>query len=142
MCTAAPIKLIAVFAVLISLTACSSLRHRGDDVHDPAGREPEAVLIVYHVKPGAVTELERLIQQAWKMYQKEHMVVKHPRICVRIKESGDNIGVVEVFKWVSHFATEHSPASVEEIWNEMRSLCEERQGNLAMEVHTAEMLIP
>ena len=143
MCTSPlQIKRFAVVAAFVSLTACSSPRHRRDEAYDPAGRQPEPVLIIYHVKLGAVTELEGLVKRAWEIYENEHMVLSHPHVCVRVKEDDHNIRLVEVFSWVSHFATEHPPAPVREIWNQMQFLCEERRGNLAMEVRTAEMLIP
>ena len=133
-------RLLLIPLLLVCLVACSAPTLRQDGNGSTKHFEPEPVLIIYHVKRGSEKELESLLAQAWGLYQRNHMVFHQPHVCVRVREDGNNVRFVEVFTWVSYFATEHPPDSVNKLWHQMELLCEERHGNRAVEVRQAELL--
>jgi uncharacterized protein YeeX (DUF496 family) len=130
-------KLFLMVSLLVGLNGCSAPTHRGD-----SSTQPEPVLIIYHVRPGAEEALEDVLKRAWKIYRSERLVIDQPHVCVRVKEDTKTVRLVETFSWVSYFATEHPPDSVKEIWEQMQSLCEDRGGNMGVEVRQAEILMP
>ena len=100
------------------------------------------VLITYHVKSGHEGELQAVLLQAWKIYQREHLVFAEPHVIVRGAEDGDKARFVEVFTWVSHAAPEHAPDSVNAIWGQEQSLCEARSGHTGIEGGEVEFVVP
>lgn len=132
-----PMKLFPVALLLVGLNGCSTPTHRGD-----AATQPEPVLVIYHVKPGAEKALEDVLKRAWKIYRNERLVFDQPHVCVRVNEDAEKVRFVEAFTWTSHFAAEHPPDSVKQIWEQMQALCEDRGGNRGVEVRQAEILMP
>ena len=133
-------RLLLIPFLLGCLVACSAPTLRRDGNAQTKRYEPEPVLIIYHVKPGSEKELESLLKQAWSLYQTERMVFKQPHVCVRVREGGKNFRFVEVFTWVSYTVTEHAPDSVNNLLHQIELLCEERNGNRAIEVRQAELI--
>ena len=102
-------------------------------------KHSNAVLIIYHVKPGAEDELEGLLAEAWNIYRREHLVCEGPHVCVRVKEDLRTLRFVEVFCWVGPFATEYPSDSVKSILSRIGALCEARDGNFGIEVCSAKI---
>ncbi|HNQ74465.1 MAG TPA: hypothetical protein PKN95_12780 [Verrucomicrobiota bacterium] len=132
-----PMKVLTATSLIICLSGCSTSTRLSD-----SAAQPEPVLIVYHVKPGAEQALEDVLKRAWEIYRSERLVFDKPHVCVRVKEDAEKIRFVEMFTWVSYFATEHPPDSVKKIWDQLQSLCEDRGGNTGVEVRQAEILTP
>lgn len=130
-------------AVLMSaLTACSSTKapHRPQQRHDA----PETVMVTYHIKPGMEAVFQDALGRAWAIYRKENLVFAEPRIVLQDLEGGDRtrVRVVEIFTWVSHAAPEHTPDSVKQLWAQMQSLCQARDGHGGLEGGEVELLTP
>ncbi len=129
-----------VALVLVSLTACSTGAHR--DSPNSTGNGPETVIVTYHVKMGKEAAMEDVLKRAWDIYQNEDMVLKTPHIIVRDKESGNKTRMVEIFTWATHSGPEHPPERVKAIWNEMQTLCENRDGHRGLDGGEVELLTP
>lgn len=132
-----PMRIFLATLLVVCMNGCSTPTHRGD-----SATQPEPVLIIYHVKPGAEKALEDVLKRAWKIYRRERLVIDQPHVCVRVNGGAEKVRFVETFSWVSHFATEHPPDSVREILEQIQSLCEDRGGNKGVEVRRAEILMP
>ena len=133
------INIHALFILLMSvlLMSCSTAKHVSD-----AKSQPETVLITYHVKPGRESDLEAVLQRAWKIYRHEHLVFEHPHVIVRDTDGPDKSRVIEIFTWVSHSAPEHAPDAVKDVWKQMHDLCEARDGHGGLEGGEVEMWEP
>ena len=135
-----------VALVLVSLTACSTLKGHSPQTPPAEAASPETVIVYYDVKPGQEAALKDAMARAWAIYQKEQMVCAQPHMVVRQKEMGSlNDGkstFVEVFSWVNHAAPLHAPDSVNAIWTELRSLCESRDGHPGYYGYVVDLLIP
>jgi len=124
----------------VSLMACSTTP--GSKNHDLSESSAETVLITYRVKPGKEQRFQEALSRAWDIYRKEHLVFAQPHFIIRDKASGDRTRFVEMFTWVSHHAPDHAPDSVKNIWDQMQSLCEARDGHGGVEGGEVELLIP
>ena len=115
--------LMSMLAVL-SLTSCATPKHKPAKTVDT----PETVVVVYQVRSGREADLKELLDRAWKVYQREHMVHAQPHVIVQETTPDGKAKITEIFTWVSHKAPEQAPAQVAEIWNEMQAMCESRNG--------------
>jgi hypothetical protein len=123
--------------LLVSLTACATIPYRENQ--DSLGKDPETVMITYHVQSGKEREFQEVLSRAWVIYRKEHLVFAQPHVIIRDKENGNKTRFVEIFTWVSHDAPANVPDSVKTLWNKMHSLCEEHDG---LEGGEVELLTP
>ena len=105
-------------------------------------RDPETVLVTYHVKPGKETEFEALLSRAWEVYRQGHFVFVEPHIVVQDTEDGSKPRFVEVFTWVSRSIPAQAPDSVKAIWKQEESLCEKRGEHYGIEPTEVELLVP
>ncbi len=103
--------------------------------------ERDPVMIIYHVKSGQEEKLEGLIKKAWGLYQKEGLVHAKPHSCVLIPESDTSYAFVQSFAWVSSLATEYRSKAFDQIWDQMQSLCEERNGKMAIECRASKIVV-
>ena len=131
------IRLLFILVMPVLLSSCSTAKHGPD-----AKSQPETVLITYHVKPGRESDLETVLQHAWKIYREQHLVFERPHVIVRDTDGPDKSRVVEIFTWVSHSAPDHAPEAVKSAWNEMHDLCEARDGHGGLEGGEVEMWEP
>jgi hypothetical protein len=134
--------ILASCLLLSSSTGCSAWRRGVQPETHGVPSVPEAVLVIYHVKPGAEDQLEELLKQAWSIYRREQLVCDKPHLLVRTREDAQNFRFIEVFSWVSWAATEHPPDAVNAILERIHSLCEARGGNVAVEFREAQILTP
>ena len=125
---------------IASLTACSTTSQ--SDIRHLPKDDPETVLVTYHVKPGKENEFRETVLGVWDIYRKEHLVFAQPHVVVWDKEDGGKTRFVETFTWVNHAAPEHVSDAVKKIWDQMQSLCEERNGHGGLEGGEVELLIP
>jgi hypothetical protein len=109
-----------------SLTACST----SSGTHRRAvAKDPETVLVTYHVQAGKEAEFETVLSRAWGIYRREHLVFASPHLVVRDTEDGGKTRFVEIFTWKSHAIPEHAPEAVKTVWQQEQSLCEARNGH-------------
>ena len=133
-------KLHVAFALpFVWLMGCSTLPKA--DYSDPK-LSPETVLITYHVKAGKEFDMEQVLEHAWKIYTAEHLVFPEPHLLLLDRGNAERPRLTEVFTWVSHSAPDHAPASVRDIWSQMQSLCEARDGHDGLEISEVEMIGP
>ena len=129
-------RLAQISLVLLLLTGCAGLqgksRHTAKD-DKPKSDLPETVIVTYHVKSGSEAALQKVLERAWKIYQKEGMVNPAPHLIFRDDDTGGTTKFVEIFTWVSHAKPEHAPASVNAVWDEMKGCCESRDGHPALD---------
>ncbi len=126
-----------LFAVLpLALIGCSTT-HRSS-----VRRDPETVLVTYHVRPGKEAEFQRLLSQAWGLYRRERLVLPEPHILVQDTEAGSKPRFVEIFTWVSRSIPAHAPDSVKTIWQQEEALCEKRGNHYGIEPDEVELFVP
>jgi len=134
-------NLLTIFA-LILVTGCTSTNPRAR-VNRPETRPvPNLVMIIYHVKSGSENQLKDLLDRTWTTYQRQQLVFDRPHFCVRVNEDNEHVRFVEMFSWVGPFAAEYPSGAITNLWAQMGSLCEDRDGNPGMEVRPAETLFP
>ena len=105
-------------------------------------RDPETVLVTYHVKPGKEAEFQAVLSRAWQVYRGEHLVFAEPHVVVQDTEDGGKPRFVEILTWVSRSIPEHAPDSVRTIWKQEESLCEKRSEHYGIEPGEVELLVP
>jgi hypothetical protein len=94
---------------------------------------PETVLVTYHVVPGKEQELRSVLDAVWNAYRQQGLVYAHPHLIVQATEDGNKTRFVEAFSWVSHDAPVRASVSVKDHWDQMKSLCEKRDGHDGIE---------
>ena len=121
---------------LLLLTGCSSLHGlSGHSAKTEKARPdpPETVIVTYHVKPGDEAALQKVLSRAWKLYQKEGMVSPSPHVTFQDDDVDRTTKFVEIFTWTNHSKPEHASPVVNAIWDEMKALCEPRDGHPALD---------
>ncbi len=102
----------------------------------------ETVMVTYHVTAGKEAELERVIGEAWKVYQSEKMLADGPHMVVKGNEGEGKPRMVEIFSWVNADAPDHASDSVKKCWGQMMACCEKREGHEGLEIAVVEMVTP
>jgi hypothetical protein len=126
-----------LLAVLpLAIIGCSTT-HRSS-----VKRDPETVLVTYHVKPGKEVEFQAVLSRGWEVYRREHLVFAEPHVVVQDTENGGKPRLVEILTWVSRSIPEHAPESVKTIWKQEESLCEKRGEHYGIEPGEVELLVP
>ena len=120
----------------LSLIGCSTT-HRSS-----VKRDPETVLVTYHVKPGKEAEFQAVLSRAWGVYRGEQLVFAEPHVVVQDTENGGKPRFVEILTWVIRSIPEHAPESVKTIWKQEESLCEKRGEHYSIEPGEVELLVP
>jgi hypothetical protein len=124
-------------ALILCLSACSTRPPGGGA---SSGRDPETVLVTYHVQPGKEAAVEDLVRQAWSVYRSKHLVFAHPHVIVLDKDEGGKPRIVEIFTWRSHDAPGQALATAKPIWDQMHALCESRGGHDGLEIAEVDLL--
>ena len=124
---------------LVVWAGCSTTRSAHDS---SAKKDPETVLVTYHVQFGKQAEFRKVLLQAWEVYRRDRLVFAEPHIIVQDTESGGKPRFVEIFTWVSRSIPEHAPESVKGIWKQEESLCERRGEHYGIEPGEVELVAP
>jgi hypothetical protein len=111
------------------------------DYSDPK-RSPETVLVIYQVKPGKEFEMEGVLERAWKIYTREHLVFPRPHTVLLDRSEANKPRIIETFTWVSRSIPDNAPDSVKDIWSQMQALCENRDGHNGLEIGEVEIIGP
>ncbi len=130
-------KLITLLLLIAAVAGCSTSTNYVQG--DASEREPEHMLVTYHVKPGKEAEFQQVLSEAWTVFRRENMVLAKPHVIVRDDADGKT-NFVEVFVWISHYAPDHAPASVKTVWRQEESLCEKRGGHDGIEGSEVQMI--
>jgi len=126
-----------LLAVLpLALIGCSTTHHSSTK------RDPETVLVTYHVKPGKEAEFQAVLSRAWETYRRENLVIAEPHVVIHDTENGGKPRFVEIFTWVSRSIPEHAPQTVKTIWSQEESLCEKRGDHYGIEPGEVKLLVP
>ena len=132
-----PSHILLTFAILV-LAACSTTK----PAHSTSTRpDPETVLVDYRVKPGQEAQFEVILNRAWRMYRKEHLVFAAPHVIVKSVDAEGKTRFVEILTWVSHTAPEHVLDEVKSIWDREQSMCEVRNGHKGIEGGEVEIVV-
>ena len=89
---------------------------------------PETMLVRYHVKPGQEASFQDALARTWAVCRRDKLVFPKPHLVVREKDDAGKTRFVESFTWVSHAAPDNAPPELKEVWRELESLCEPRDG--------------
>ena len=89
---------------------------------------PETVHSLFQVKVGKEADFVRVYSQGWVTYKRLGMVIETPHVLLEAKDGAGKPYFVEVLTRKNHDIPDHVPAQVREIWNQMESLCEPRNG--------------
>ena len=90
-------------------------------------------MVVYHVKQGSERQLEGVLNETWRGYEKEHRVHSNPHVLVRVKEDAVHDCFVDIFTLTGFHALEHPSLSIRRLWEQAESLCEARDGERAVQ---------
>lgn len=113
---------IVVLACLVSvLLFCSTSPAAAAD-------QPETVMVTFRAKPGAETELARVIASHWRTASELNLVTPSPHLTLRGAEDGGKTYFVEVFTWRDASIPDAAPAAIKKIWAQMNALVESRGG--------------
>jgi hypothetical protein len=111
----------------ILIVAVSVLFLSGLSTAKPARAEkPETVMVTFHAKPGAETQLARVIADHWKTASDLKLVTSSPHLTLRGTEEGNKTYFVEVFTWRDSAIPDSAPPAIQKIWAQMNSLVESR----------------
>ena len=94
---------------------------------------PTPQMVIYHVKPGSEQQLEVVLTETWRAYMKEQRVHSDPHVLVRIREDATHDCFVEIFTLVGFHAVEHPSVAVRGLWEQAQALCEDRDGQRAVQ---------
>lgn len=89
---------------------------------------PETVHSLFQVKAGKEADFVRIYRQAWDAYKRLGMVIETPHILLGAKDDAGKPYFIDVLTWRNHDIPDHVAPAVREIWNQMESLCETRNG--------------
>jgi hypothetical protein len=128
---------IVLLSLLLGCAASGDAR-----VSPTSGDLPETVMITYQVIPGKEKELQEVLARAWTAYQNKNLILPWPHVIVQSKEEDNKYRVVEIFSWVSHAAPAQAQDSLKEIWDQMKVLCEKRNGHEGLEGGEVDLIVP
>jgi len=131
-----PTRFLLIVLVLV-LAGCSTARPPAEWT-----KQPETVLVTYHVQSGKEAEFQALLARSWELYRHEHLVFARPHLIVRDMESDGKPRFTEIFTWASRATPEHAPDGVKQAWQEEQALCEERNGHYAIEPGEVSLITP
>jgi hypothetical protein len=129
-------KIVRRLALLTSLIVVTTLLVGAQNKSNiAADGEPETVITTFQVKDGKEAEMSKLIQRAWKTYNKLGMVLQQPNIIAHGTDDAGKLFFIEILSWKSQDTPDNAPAEVKAIWAEMEALCEKRDGHRGIEFH-------
>ncbi|HEY1684156.1 MAG TPA: hypothetical protein VGG19_05295 [Tepidisphaeraceae bacterium] len=97
--------------------------------------DAETVMVTYHVIPGKEEQLQADLNKAWEIYTQQNLVVASPHQVLKDKDATGKPCFVEVFSWVDHQAPERVSDAVKNLWDDMHSCCEDRDGHPGVDGH-------
>src|SRR5258708_31084360 len=111
----------SLLIVALALSATAVAQQPKKDV-------PETVHAIYHAKAGSEAAFERALARHWAVARRLNLLNRTPHIVVRGVEDGDKTFFAEILEWRDENIPDHAPPEIQEIWKEMRTLVEPRNG--------------
>jgi hypothetical protein len=112
--------------LLLTVLAISCLA--GISISKPRADQPETVMVTFHAKAGAETELARVIAAHWKTVTDLKLVATSPHLTLRGTDESGKTYFVEIFTWRDSSIPDAAPPAIQKIWAEMNALVESRGG--------------
>ena len=100
---------------------------------------PETVMITFHPKPGADSDLARVIASHWTTARRLNLVLDSPHLTLR---STDGKQYVEILTWKDGSVPDDAPAEIRAIWDEMNRLVESRGGVPGLVIDHVSVVVP
>jgi len=100
----------------------------------------ETVVITFHARPGAESELARVIEKHWNVAREMKLVNDAPHLTLRGTEEGDRVRFTDIFTWREAESPDHAPPAIQAIWAEMGRLVESRGGKAGIEIAEGEIV--
>ena len=103
----------------------------------------ETVHIAYHVQPGKLDDLLKVVAEQYPACVKLGLVLATPHLVMTGKEEGGKPVVIEVLTWRDGDAPDSVPQAYPQIlaiWNRMRALVEKRGGRPGIEIDPVEVV--
>ncbi len=91
--------------------------------------KPETVVITFHAKSDAETELARVIEKHWTVARDVKLVLDSPHLTLRRIEEGNKVCFTEILTWRDAAIRDKAPPAIQAIRAEMNQLVESRGGD-------------
>jgi hypothetical protein len=104
--------------------------------------KPETVMVTYQVKPGSEAQFEQVLDEAWKIYERDDLVWPQPHVILRTKDADGKPKYVEILTWNDADIPDNTPPAVKTVWDKMIPLCEPRNGHGPMEGGAVDVITP
>ena len=126
----AGLVVMAIIGLLFSTGGAASQRARDN---------AETVMITFHARSGAESDLARAIARHWEVARRLDLVRETPHVTLRGREDGHTF-FVDVFTWRDADIPDNAPAEIHAIWAEMNKLVEARRGREGLEITEVSLL--
>ena len=119
-----------IVLVIVSLAAGAS-----PAVSQPAGEQPETVLITLHAKAGSVDPLVDVVARHYDAARRLNLLAPDaPHLTLQAKDADNRPYVVEILTWRDGSVPDNAPADIQAIWKEMNALVEPRGGRPGIDI--------
>src|SRR5262249_1466942 len=98
------------------------------------GATTETVMVTYHAKRGAESDLAKVLADHWSAARRLDLVQPEPHIVVRPADSTQPADLVEIFTWRDANTPDNAPQPIRDAWTAMGKLVESRGGRPAIEI--------
>ena len=101
----------------------------------PAGEQPETVLITLHAKAGAIDSLADVVAKHYETARRLNLLAPAaPHLTLQAKDADNQAYLVEILTWRDGSIPDHAPADIQAIWKEMNALVEPRSGRPGLDI--------
>jgi hypothetical protein len=108
-----------------------------------AEKQPETVLVTYHVVAGKMDDLLEQVRRQWHDCRRLGLMLESPHVILSGLEEGGKPYLVEVLRWRDADAPDSIPdryPQVAAIWKRMRECVEKRGGHPGIDIEQMELL--
>ena len=114
-------------AVILVVSVTAPLVARVTDI-------PETVIVTVRPKPGAESDLERVMANHWSTAQRLGLVLAEPHVRIRANDANGKPYLVEILTWRDEDIPDNAPPEILGIWADMNRLVETRNGHPGLEI--------
>jgi len=105
-----------------------------------AAPKPETVVITFHARPGAESELARVIEKHWAVAREMKLVLDSPHLTLRRVEERNKVSFTDIFTWRDAAIPDNAPPRIQAIWAQMNQLVESRGGEAGLAIVSVEVV--
>jgi len=121
---------IHIVALVVALAAGAA-----PTASQPAGEQPETVLITLHAKAGAIESLADVVAKHYDTARQLNLLAPGaPHLTLQAKDADNRTYLVEILTWRDGSIPDHAPADIQAIWKEMNALVEPRSGRPGIDI--------